>query len=69
MEEVFWRLDDYGLVVNADKCSFGRAEVSFLGRMVNDPTACFIMQKSAIACARQRVSSNRIEERKGPVPH
>ncbi len=39
LEEVFQRLDDYGLVVNADKCSFGRAEVSFLGRMVNDQDA------------------------------
>ncbi len=36
LEEVFRRLDDYGLVVNVDKCSFGRAEVNFLGRMVND---------------------------------
>ncbi len=36
MEEVFRRLDDNGLVMNADKCSFGRAEVSFLGHMVND---------------------------------
>ncbi len=36
LEEVFRRLDDNGLVVNADKCSFGRAEVSFLGHMVND---------------------------------
>ncbi len=34
--EVFRRLDDYVLVVNAEKCSFGRAEVSFLGHMVND---------------------------------
>ncbi len=27
----FRRLDDYGLAVNAEKCCFGRAEVSFLG--------------------------------------
>ncbi len=35
LEEVFRRLDEHGLVVNSDKCSFGRAEVSFLGHMVH----------------------------------
>ncbi len=36
LEEFFQRLDDYGLVVNADTCSFGRAEISFLGHIAND---------------------------------
>ncbi len=35
LEEVFRRLDEHGLVVILDKCCFGRAEVSFLGHMVN----------------------------------
>ncbi len=35
LEEVFRRLDEHGLVVNADKCCFGRAEVSFLGHVVS----------------------------------
>ncbi len=36
LDEVFRRLDEYGLVVNAEKCCFGRTEVNFLGNMVND---------------------------------
>ncbi len=35
LEEVFRRLDEHGLVVILDKCCFGRAEVSFLGHIVN----------------------------------
>ncbi len=35
LEEVFRRLDEHGLVANADKCCFGRVEVRFLGHVVN----------------------------------
>ncbi len=33
--EAFRRLIEHGLVVNADKCCFGRDQVSFLGHVVN----------------------------------
>ncbi len=31
LEELFRRQDEHDLVVNSDKCCFGRVEVSFLG--------------------------------------
>ncbi len=36
LDEVFQRLDDNGLVVNSEKCCFGRAEEGYLGHMLNN---------------------------------
>ncbi len=35
LEDVFQCLHEHDLVVNPDKCCFGRAEVSFVGHVVN----------------------------------
>ncbi len=36
LRALFERLDEYGIVINVDKCIFGQKEVKFLGYLINE---------------------------------
>lgn len=45
LRELFTRLKDHGLVINASKCQFGRSQIEFLGHQVSSEGAIPLPQK------------------------
>ena len=45
LRQIFERLHNYGVVVNAQKCVFGQREVTFLGYLVSEHGTCPLLHK------------------------
>ena len=43
--QLFWCLQDHGLVINVAKCQFGRSTIDFLGHRITQHMLCFCLPK------------------------